>query len=135
MKILQYASSIGKGVVGTGALAVGLLYLDFRRTYERPHTWSTQSPDIELPPPHQAPISLTPSQLDCFKRDGYLVVKGALPAEYLRSLRHVALDYAERYEGAQKPFDKYSGRNAIQLCRRTWNRTSICTVVSCSGCG
>ena len=112
MKILQYASSIGKVVKvvsGTGGPSLPRFPSNIRAT------WSTQSPDIELHPPHQEPISLTPSQLDCFKRDGYLVVKGALPAEYLRSLRHVALDYAERYEGAQKPFDKYSGRNAIHL--------------------
>ena len=113
--MLRAAATLGKGLAGTSAVIVGALYVDFLRTYERPHPWSSATPDITPPRPPPTLPPLTPEELKAFHRDGYLVVRGVLPPDYLRALRDVALDYATRYEGAQKPFDKYSGRNAVHL--------------------
>eukprot|EP01083_Nonionella_stella_P204912 746662_1 len=119
-RLFRYTIRVSGAVTAIGAIATAACYYDFQRQYSPPHIWSTKPHKYSLSdvlaqckPNPNATTHLSPSQIEQYNRDGYVVARNVIPVSYIEAMRSEALYYASKYRGTLYPFDKYSGRNAI----------------------
>mmetsp|Transcript_29408 Transcript_29408/g.57706 ORF Transcript_29408/g.57706 Transcript_29408/m.57706 type:complete len:405 (+) Transcript_29408:81-1295(+) len=112
--LLRHAKRVAAGsVVAVGTSATVVAY-SFNSSYEEPSAFakSLTFADGRVFQP-KPPVVLTPRQKEQFQKDGYLVLKDVIPAEFIGCLRAEADNYAKNYRGVQKWFTQFSGRSAI----------------------
>lgn len=118
--MVRYGKSIALGTTVVAAGASGALAYSFRSSYQKPNEFSQSYNRCDAVPSYfrnasikQPALVLTPEQRAQFATDGYLVVKGVIPTDYVECVREQANYYARNYQGVQKWFTRFSGRSAI----------------------
>eukprot|EP01083_Nonionella_stella_P059331 155201_1 len=95
-RLFRYTIRVSGTVTAIGAIATAACYYDFQREYSPPHIWSTKPHKYSLSdvlaqckPNPNATTHLSPSQVEQYNRDGYVVARNVIP---------VSLYYASKYQ-------------------------------------